>query len=228
MAPKLASFEEEIFARDSDKGKGKGKGGKDKGKGVGPYYGGGMGQAKGKGKPRCRGGMQILINTLTGDTFPLDVMAGNTIKKVKAQIQEMKGILLHQQRLIFAEQPLEDRHKLSDYYIQKESELTLLVTKGMHIFIKFRGVPRYALEVESSDLIEDVKMKIGDRDDLVDNHIRLAHYKGDNSDNIGSTRDYTSTGPLLMDDQQSLAHYNIVHGSVVHAWIPAHLEGLID
>eukprot|EP00469_Lotharella_globosa_P014424 CAMPEP_0167826692 /NCGR_PEP_ID=MMETSP0112_2-20121227/10198_1 /TAXON_ID=91324 /ORGANISM="Lotharella globosa, Strain CCCM811" /LENGTH=169 /DNA_ID=CAMNT_0007729209 /DNA_START=52 /DNA_END=558 /DNA_ORIENTATION=- len=94
---------------------------------------------------RLRGGMQIMIKSLSGRSIPLDVQPGESISSIKKKIQEKEGVPIDQQRLIYGGKQLEEAQNLLDYNIQRDSTLHLVLRmkggkKKTYKIIKFLGL----------------------------------------------------------------------------------------
>jgi hypothetical protein len=72
--------------------------------------------------------MQIFVKTLIGKTITLTCSSNDTVELVKQMLLWNQGVPLDQQRLIFAGHQLHDTCTLSNYNIQSESTLSLLLS----------------------------------------------------------------------------------------------------
>nr|XP_027210179.1 polyubiquitin-like isoform X2 [Penaeus vannamei] len=96
--------------------------------------------------------MIIYVKTLTGKTLTIEVTPQDTVEVLKAKIQDIEGVPIDQQRLIFSGNQLEDERTLEDFNISSESVL--------HLILRLRGggIRMFFLNVvlPSADVIQPV------------------------------------------------------------------------
>ncbi|GKC15192.1 polyubiquitin-A isoform X3, partial [Tanacetum coccineum] len=122
--------------------------------------------------PVCRGRMKIYVETIRGNTVPLDVISRYTIGEVKSLIQDKEGIPTHNQTLVYAGRKLGNSRTLVYYFIQNEATLrlvdnTLIRLEPMQIHVDIVATGKtIPLQVETFDTINSVKSKIQSQEDI--------------------------------------------------------------
>ena len=64
------------------------------------------------------------------ETVPLEVDKDETIGAIKLKLQEVNGLAINKQRYVYQGKQLEDGRTLSDYNIEDESTIHLILRLG--------------------------------------------------------------------------------------------------
>ena len=119
--------------------------------------------------------MRIFIRLLSGETITLRVDNSDTIKTVRKMIENKVGLLSLQQTLMFADKPLDNGQKLSDYNIQNDSTLDFVLSGCLYIQT-FSG-KEIKVSVVSSDTVANIKASIENKEGIPIDH-QILIYNG--------------------------------------------------
>lgn len=150
----------------------------------------------------------LLIYTLAGKIFRVEVQSSDTVESVRTKVQEKEGFPPEQQILIYSSMSssmvLQDGFILSDYNILRESHIHLVLhLTRMEINVKTPTgktiVLGTALEVQPDITLGTLKDRIQDREGLSPADYQLKY-----------------DDKLLEDDSQTLSYYDIKKDSTLH------------
>ena len=143
---------------------------------------------------------QVFVRALTGKTISIQTNIDDKVMHFKSLIYEKEGIPPDQQRILSGGRSLRDDKSLNDYGIYSGStvDLSLRLFGGMQIFVKTLTGKVIAFNVSESDLVENLRAKIQDKEGIPPDRQRLI-FEGKH-----------------LHDGKKMSHYNIKHKSVVH------------
>ena len=142
--------------------------------------------------------MQLFIQT-SESVITIKVNALDTVKSIKDKIHKEEKIPPDKHNLTLDGKLLEDAFALSDYNNQERCMLQLeMIPLDMQIFIITPAGNKYTLEINASDTIKSIKVKI------------------EEEGNIPPERQDLMFGEKLLEDECTLSGYNIKNEATIH------------
>lgn len=153
--------------------------------------------------------LRTQLITFYGQVLTVSLRDDEIVEDVKTKVHRLEGIPFDQQLLFFAGQQLEDERPLSYYGLFTSSEtakhLVLRLRDGMKIFVKTLSDKTIEVQVDPSETIEIVKVKIHEQEGISPCDQRL----------LTDGRD--------LNDMRTLSEYGIKHKSTLQ--LDLHLGG---
>ena len=116
--------------------------------------------------------LKIIIKTQLEKYLSLHVELSSTIESIKESIQNIEGIPISLQQLVFNGKQLEDVCTLCNYNIQMDS-IIHLVLQDMQIYVKMPIERTITLKVRTSDTVQHMKAMIQDIEGIPPDQQRL-------------------------------------------------------
>ena len=142
--------------------------------------------------------MTITIINLVEKRKTLEVDASDTVKLVKARIEDQEGIPERLQRLMFADDVMRNTKALSDCGVREGDTLRLLLDmQNIHIFVETLTGKTLTLKIERSSTVEQVKDAIFKMEGIPIDEQRLIFKQ------------------KQLKDHESLSDYDIMDGDTI-------------
>jgi len=159
--------------------------------------------------------MKIFVKTPTDKIYMFSVKSSDTMDRIKYKIEEKMGYLGEEQHLYYGNLELENNSTFSNYNIQQESILSLVLNKSIkneletnnniiEIFVKTTDKKIIPLKVKLTDTIKKIKYKIQDLEGISPNHQFIL------IDNNKCLK--------YLKDSQTLSYYNIQEKEVLNLY----------